>query len=82
MRKKLTLTVDEQVYEGLYRVVGRRKISSFIESIVRPYLVHHDLHAGYRMMAEDAEREAEAVEWVEGTSEAVVDERAKSVVDG
>ena len=38
MRKKLTLTVDEQVYEGLYRVVGRRKISSFIESIVRPYL--------------------------------------------
>lgn len=74
MRKKLTLTVDEQVYEGLYRVVGRRKISSFIESVVRPYLVHRDLDAGYRRMAADAGREAEASEWVEGTSEAIVDE--------
>ena len=74
MRKKLTLTVDEQVYEGLYRVAGRRKISSFIETIVRPYLVHHDLDAGYRGMAEDAQREVEASEWVEGMSEAIVDE--------
>lgn len=74
MRKKLTLTVDEQVYEGLYRVVGRRKISSFIESVVRPYVVHHDLNEGYRRMAQDTEREAEAEEWVEGTSEAIVDE--------
>lgn len=74
MRKKLTLTVDEQVYEGLYRVVGRRKISSFIESVVRPYLIHHDLDAGYRSMAADTEREAEAEDWVEGTSEAIVDE--------
>ncbi len=69
MRKKLTLTVDEQVYEGLYRVAGRRNISSFIESIIRPYLVYDDLDAGYRRMAADAEREAAAVEWVEGTSE-------------
>ena len=81
MRKKLTLTVDEQVYEGLYRIVGPRKISGFIELIVRPYLVHHDLDTGYRMMASDSEREAEAAEWVEGTSELIVDERAKSVVD-
>ena len=82
MRKKLTLTVDEQVYEGLYRVVGRRKISSFIESIVRPYLVHHDLDTGYRRMASDSEREAEASEWVEGASELIVDEREKNVMDG
>ena len=74
MRKKLTLTVDEQVYEGLYRVVGRRKISGFIESIVRPYVVHRDLDEGYRRMAQDTKREAEAEEWVEGTSEAIVDE--------
>ena len=69
MRKKLTLTVDEQVYEGLYRVAGRRNTSSFIESIIRPYLVYDDLNAGYRRMAADAEREAAAVKWAEGTSE-------------
>ncbi len=74
MRKKLTLTLDEQVYDGLYRVAGRRRISSFVESIVSPYLVYDDLDAGYRSMAADSEREAEAMEWVEGTSEAVVDE--------
>jgi len=31
MQKKLTITIDEQVYEGLYAVVGRRRISRFIE---------------------------------------------------
>lgn len=74
MRKKLTLTLDEQVYEGLYRVAGRRRISSFVESLVRPYLIYDDLDAGYRSMAADADREADAMEWVEGTSEAIVDE--------
>ena len=38
MRKKLTITIDEDVYAGLYRVVGRRKISKFIESLVRPHV--------------------------------------------
>ena len=31
MQRKLTITIDEQVYEGLYRVIGPRKISNFIE---------------------------------------------------
>ena len=35
MKKKLTLTIDEEVYEGLHEVVGRRKISRFIEELVR-----------------------------------------------
>ena len=36
MQKKLTITVDEKVYEGLHTVVGRRRISRFIEDLVRP----------------------------------------------
>ena len=43
MQKKLTITIDEDVYSGLYRVVGRRKISRFIESLVRPYVVSEDI---------------------------------------
>ncbi len=31
VNKKLTITVDEEVYTGLYRVVGPRRISQFIE---------------------------------------------------
>ena len=67
MQKKLTITIDQDVYDGLYRVVGKRKISSFIESLVRPHVMYCDIHEGYRQMAADAEREAEAIAWVEGT---------------
>ena len=35
MQKKLTITVDEDVYEGLHRVIGRRHISEFIEEVKR-----------------------------------------------
>lgn len=65
MQKKLTITIDEQVYDGLHAVVGRRRISNFIEELVRPYVVGHEREAGYRAMAEDTEREAEALEWTE-----------------
>ena len=67
MHKKLTITIDEQVYEGLYRVVGPRKISGFIEDLVRPHVLFPDLEAAYEEMARDEEREAAALEWAEGT---------------
>jgi hypothetical protein len=69
MQRKLTITVDEQVYDGLHRVVGRGRISRFIESVVRPHVVRADLDAAYREMAGDEARESEAVEWTEGTGE-------------
>jgi predicted CopG family antitoxin len=65
MQKKLTITIDEHVYDGLHAVVGRRRISNFIEELVRPYVVGHELEAGYRAMAEDTDREVEALEWAE-----------------
>jgi predicted CopG family antitoxin len=67
MQKKLTITVDERVYEGLHAVVGRRRISGFIERLVRPYVERDHLEAAYRQMAADEQREAEALEWAEGT---------------
>ena len=39
VRKKLTITVGEDVYAGLYQVVGRGRISRFIESLLRPHVV-------------------------------------------
>lgn len=74
MQKKLTITVDEKVYEGLHRVVGRRHISQFIESLVRPHVIGKDLETAYRQMAEDEAREAEALEWAEATVGDVGDE--------
>jgi hypothetical protein len=74
VRKKLTITVDERVYKGLHRVIGRRRISGFIESFLRSHVVGKDLEDAYKQMADDEAREAEALEWAEGTAGDVGDE--------
>jgi len=63
MQKRMTISIDETVYEGLVRVIGRRKISQFLEDLARPHVVNEDLLAGYRAMAADGLRETEAQEW-------------------
>ena len=65
MQKKLTITVDEEVYTGLYKVIGPRKISRFVQEIVRPYVVRPDYESAYAEMAKDRKRENEAMEWAE-----------------
>ncbi|MFH1092488.1 MAG: addiction module antitoxin [Pseudomonadota bacterium] len=67
MQKKLTITVDERVYQGLHRVIGPRRIGRFIENLVRPYVLRQDLEAACRQMAQDEKRETEALEWAEAT---------------
>ena len=74
MTKKLTITIDDRVYEGLHAVIGRRRISRFIESLVRPHVVQQELDAAYRAMAEEGSREREALEWSEATVGDVADE--------
>ena len=63
MHKRMTITLDEEVYEGLYRRIGKRRISQFIEDLLRPHVMDTTLDDGYRAMAADKEREAEAEEW-------------------
>lgn len=74
MQRKLTITVDEGVYAGLHRVIGRGKISQFIETLVRPHVLVQDMKEAYRRMAADEVREAEAVDWAEATVADVADE--------
>ncbi len=65
MQKKLTITVDDEVYTGLHEVIGPRKISRFIQEIVRPHVVRPNYESAYAEMAKDKKREKEALEWVE-----------------
>jgi predicted CopG family antitoxin len=67
MRRKLTITVDEEVYEGLRRVVGPRHISRFLETLARPHVVLADVDAAYAAMAADEDREEDALQWAEAT---------------
>jgi hypothetical protein len=74
MHKKLTITLDETVYEGLHQIIGRRHISRFIEDLVRPHVLAQDLEAAYQQMAQDEAREAEALAWAEATIGGVSDD--------
>jgi len=74
MQKKLTITLDEEVYKGLHAVIGRGRISRFLEDLARPHVVSRDLDAAYREMAGDEVREAEAEEWAEGLIGDVADD--------
>jgi hypothetical protein len=67
MQKKLTVTIDEEIYDGIRAVIGPRKISRFIEDLVRPHVVKKNTYAAYKEMAADRVRETEALEWAEGT---------------
>ena len=62
--RKMTISVDEDVYRGLMAVAGKRKMSRYISDLVRPHVVEDALEAGYRAMAADREYEQEAREWV------------------
>jgi predicted CopG family antitoxin len=66
VKRKLTITVSEAVYESLHRVIGRHRISRFIERLARPHIVPQDIEDSYREMAADRAREQEALEWSEG----------------
>jgi len=74
MQKKLTITIDEEVYKGLHAVIGRGRISRFLENLARPHVVSPDLEAAYQEMAGDEVREAEADEWAEGVVGDVADD--------
>lgn len=74
MQKKLTLTIDEEIYNGLRTVVGPRKISHFIEELVRPQVLKKNLYKSYKEMAADTMRETEALYWAENTVGDISDE--------
>lgn len=68
MQRKMTISIDEAVYQGLRRNVEPRKMSKYIENLLRPHVLgaSAELESGYRAMAADSSREQEAREWSEG----------------
>ncbi len=75
MQKKLTISLNELVYDELCRVVGRGNISKFIEELIKPKLKANDLDAAYSEMAADRVREADALVWANGVVGDSADEK-------
>ena len=80
MQKKLTITVDEEVYAGLHQIIGPRKISKFVQELVRPHVVRPNLESAYAQMASDKKREKEALEWAETTFKDIAHEAGWGLV--
>lgn len=74
MHKKMTITLDEAVYDGLWRTIGKRKMSQFIEDLLRPHVLGNSLDEGYKAMAQDQAREAEAMEWTNALAKDMANE--------
>ena len=74
MHKRMTITLDEAVYEGLNRTIGKRRMSQFIEDLLRPHVLDTSLDDGYKAMAGDKAREAEAKDWCNSLAKDMADE--------
>ena len=74
MPKKLTITVSEEVFRGLHVKIGEGRISRFLDGLARPYVVDDDLASSYKAMAQEVDREKEAVEWTNNLTSDGLDE--------
>lgn len=69
MTRKLTISIDDRVYDGLHAIIGRGNIGKFLEDLARPFVVTESLVAAYSELADDEAREAEANEWCESLAD-------------
>lgn len=74
MQKKLTVSIDADVYDGLHAVIGPRRISRFINDLARPHVTAQGLEAAYAAMAAEEARETEALAWSESLIGDVADD--------
>jgi len=77
----MTITLDEAVYDGLYRTIGKRQMSQFIEDLLRPHVLDTALDEGYRAMAADTARETEAGEWANALAKDMESMRNRQSID-
>jgi predicted CopG family antitoxin len=66
MSHQLTITVSDEIYQGLQTAAGDRTISELIEELARPVVAEANLEAAYLEMSKDTQREAEALAWADG----------------
>ena len=68
MPRKLTISLDDDVYAALSAKVGEGSIGRFLNDLAKPIVSEADLRDGYQQMAGDAKEEAQARERIEPRS--------------
>jgi hypothetical protein len=67
MQKKLTINIDEKIYYALCQLTDKSKINQLVENLLKLHVLKMEMHEAYKQMANDGERESEALEWAEAT---------------
>lgn len=65
MQRKITISVDDAVYRGLHAVIGRGRISRFLNDLARPHVSGSAMEEAYRQKGADEAAEREALAWSE-----------------
>ena len=47
MQTTVTLTLDDNIYEGLNRIIGQNDMNKVIESLIHRYVADHNLEEAY-----------------------------------
>jgi len=69
MQKKLTITIGDDLYEGLCNRISPRKISTFIEQRVRPHVIVKEREHAHKAMSRDEARKTRAMQWTDAMFE-------------
>jgi hypothetical protein len=69
MARKLTISIDDRVYDGLHAIIGRGNIGKFLEELARPFVLADSLSATYAEMSADEIRDNEAMIWCESLAD-------------
>lgn len=82
MHKRMTISIDETVYEGLIRVIGRRKISQFLEALARRTSSTTTSSPDSRPWLPIRHGEREALAWSNALIGDAIDEARRGLVGG
>ena len=79
MLKELTLNIEETLYNTLMPMVEKQTIGDLLTEFIKTRSSHRiytqtELEDGYKAMADDQEREHEAMEWCNGLMNGIDDE--------
>lgn len=75
MLRKSTITIFDEVYEGLHPEIVHGRIRKFLDSLGRPHVVEGELKEAYKAMGADLDREAEALEWSDNLASDIAEAR-------
>lgn len=62
MTTKITISLDQEIVDGLRSRYGKGQISQFINTVLRPYFSQKDLENSYKELAKEYKESSELTE--------------------